>query len=108
MRAFVEMRKFISNNAALLDLMATIEYRQLEYQRSTDERFDRVFGYLDAHSLPEESVFAKLKVKARTTPRYRKEAQKCLWTSSKQGREGGNGENLQRKAGRGSNKGMGE
>lgn len=59
MRAFVEMRKFISNNAALLDRMATIEYRQLEYQRSTDERFDRVFGYLDAHSLPSQKVFFK-------------------------------------------------
>lgn len=57
MRAFVEMRKFIANNAALLDRMATIEYRQLEYQQSTDERFDKVFGYLDAHTLPSEKIF---------------------------------------------------
>ncbi|WP_206214442.1 ORF6N domain-containing protein [Adlercreutzia sp. ZJ141] len=59
MRAFVEMRKFIANNATLLDRMATIEHRQLEYQQSTDERFDRVFGYLDAHALPSQKVFFK-------------------------------------------------
>ncbi|WP_282191903.1 ORF6N domain-containing protein [Adlercreutzia caecimuris] len=59
MRAFVEMRKFIANNAALLDRMATIEYRQLEYQQSTDERFDKVFGYLEAHALPSQKIFFK-------------------------------------------------
>ncbi len=59
MRAFVEMRKFITSNAALLDRMATIEYRQLEYQQSTDDRFDRIFGYLDAYALPSQKVFFK-------------------------------------------------
>ena len=59
MDAFVEMRRFIASNAALLDRMATIEYRQLEYQQSTDERFDKVFGYLDAHALPSQKIFFK-------------------------------------------------
>ncbi len=59
MDAFVEMRRFIASNAALLDRMATIEYRQLEYQQSTDERFDKVFGYLDAHALPSQKLFFK-------------------------------------------------
>lgn len=59
MDAFVEMRRFIASNNALLDRMAAIEYRQLEYQQSADERFDKVFGYLDAHALPSQKVFFK-------------------------------------------------
>lgn len=59
MRAFVEMRRFLANNAAILDRMAALEYRQLEYQQSADERFDRVFGYLEAHALPSQKVFFK-------------------------------------------------
>lgn len=59
MDAFVEMRRFIASNNALLDRMAAIEYRQLEYQQSADERFDKVFGYLDAHALPSQKIFFK-------------------------------------------------
>ncbi len=43
MRAFAEMRRFISNNALLFERISSIELKQLEYQKSTDERFDRVF-----------------------------------------------------------------
>lgn len=59
MRAFVEMRKFIASNAALLDRMATVEFRQLEYQKNTDERFEKVFSYLESHTLPSEKIFFK-------------------------------------------------
>ena len=44
MDSFVEMRRFIAGNAALLDRVRGVELRQLEYQRTTDERFERVIS----------------------------------------------------------------
>lgn len=59
MRAFVEMRHFLAGNAALLERVAGLEYRQLAYQKSTDERFDKIFAYLDSHELPKQKIFFK-------------------------------------------------
>ena len=52
MRAFVEMRHFIASNAAMFEQIRAVELKQLEYQRSTDERFERVFDYMDQHKAP--------------------------------------------------------
>ncbi len=41
MRAFVEMRRFIANNALLFDRISNIELKQLEYQKQTDESWSR-------------------------------------------------------------------
>lgn len=57
MRAFVEMRHFIANNAAMFDQIRAVELRQLEYQKSTDERFERVFDYMESHDAPKQKVF---------------------------------------------------
>ena len=57
MRAFVEMRRFITNNAAMFEQIRSVELRQLEYQKSTDERFERVFNYMEAHDAPRQKVF---------------------------------------------------
>lgn len=57
MRAFVEMRHFIAGNAAMFDQIRAVELRQLEYQRTTDERFERVFDYMEAHDAPRQKVF---------------------------------------------------
>lgn len=57
MRTFVEMRRFISNNALLFERISSIELKQLEYQKSTDERFDRVFQYIDDHAESEQKIF---------------------------------------------------
>ena len=46
MRAFVEMRHFVAANAAVFERIRDVELRRLEYQRSTDERFERVFEYM--------------------------------------------------------------
>lgn len=48
MSAFVQMRRFLLDNAGLLQRMSIVETRQLEYQRRTDERFNRVFNCLEA------------------------------------------------------------
>ena len=37
MRTFVEMRRFIANNALLFERVSAVELRQLEYQKQTDE-----------------------------------------------------------------------
>lgn len=57
MRAFVEMRHFIANNALLFEKVSDIELKQLEYQKSTDERFDKVFQYIEDHAESEQKIF---------------------------------------------------
>ena len=60
MRAFVEMRRFIASNALLFERMNAVELRQLEYQRTTDERFGRVFDYIEEQSradAPTQKIF---------------------------------------------------
>lgn len=57
MRTFVEMRHFFANNAAMFEQIRAVELRQLEYQRTTDERFERVFDYMETHAAPRQKVF---------------------------------------------------
>ena len=57
MNTFVEMRHFIANNALLFEKVSHIELKQLEYQKSTDERFDKVFQYIEDHAEAEQKVF---------------------------------------------------
>lgn len=57
MRAFVEMRRFIASNANLFEQIRSVELRQLEYQKTTDERFERVFDYMETHDAPKQKVF---------------------------------------------------
>lgn len=57
MDAFVEMRHFIADNAHMFEQIRTVELRQLEYQKATDERFERVFDYMETHEAPNQKVF---------------------------------------------------
>lgn len=57
MESFVEMRHFIASNAAMFDQIRAVELRQLEYQKTTDERFERVFDYMETHEAPKQKVF---------------------------------------------------
>lgn len=64
MRAFVEMRHFIADNAHMFEQIKSVEQRQIEtstqlaeYQKTTDERFERVFDYMEAHEEPRQKVF---------------------------------------------------
>lgn len=57
MRAFREMRRFIANNALLFEKVSDIELKQLQYQKSTDERFDKVFQYIEDHAESEQKIF---------------------------------------------------
>ena len=64
MRAFVEMRRFLTGNAVMLEHIRALELRQaedhihqLEYQKTSDERFERVFDYMETHDAPRQKVF---------------------------------------------------
>ena len=46
MRAFVEMRRFIANNALLFERISNVELKQLEYQKKTDEKLEQIFEYI--------------------------------------------------------------
>ena len=57
MNTFVEMRRFIANNALLFEKVSDIELKQLEYQKSTDEKFDKVFKYIEDRAESEQKIF---------------------------------------------------
>ncbi len=49
MDAFVEMRHFIADNAHMFEQIRSIDHRLDGLERSTDERFERVFDYMETH-----------------------------------------------------------
>ncbi|MGI6535328.1 MAG: ORF6N domain-containing protein [Eggerthellaceae bacterium] len=57
MDAFVEMRHFIADNAHMFERIRSIDNRLDSLERSTDERFERVFDYMEAHEAPSQKVF---------------------------------------------------
>ncbi len=57
MRSFVEMRRFIATNSRLFERVSNVELKQLEYQKSTDERFNKVFQYIEDHAESEQKIF---------------------------------------------------
>ena len=57
MNAFVEMRRFMANNSMLFERIADVELKQLEYQKSTDEKFEKVFEYISDHAETEQKIF---------------------------------------------------
>jgi hypothetical protein len=60
MRAFTAMRRFLANNAQMIQRMETIEYHQLtmkQHQEKTDKRIDEVFRRIDQYNLPPQGIF---------------------------------------------------
>lgn len=57
MRAFVEMRKFLATNSLILNRVDELEVKQLEYQKNTDEKFDKLFQYIEDHAESEQRIF---------------------------------------------------
>ena len=55
MRAFVEMRRFIANNALLFERISNVELKQLEYQKQTDEKLEQIFEYISEHEEASQS-----------------------------------------------------
>jgi len=57
MKSFVEMRRFIANNSLLFERISTVELRQLEYQKQTDEKLEQIFEYISEHEESSQKVF---------------------------------------------------
>ena len=57
MKAFTEMRYFILNNKMLFEKISNIELKQIEYQKSTDDKFEKVFEYISEHKEKEQKIF---------------------------------------------------
>ena len=57
MRAFREMRHFIANNALLFEKISAVELRQLEHQKESDEKFDKIFEYISDHEESNQKIF---------------------------------------------------
>ena len=57
MRAFVEMRRFIAKNELLFERISTVELKQLEYQKRTDEKLEQIFEYISEHEESSQKIF---------------------------------------------------
>lgn len=57
MTAFVEMRHFIASNALLFERISQVELRQLDYERKTDRKLDKIFEYISDHAESAQKVF---------------------------------------------------
>ncbi len=58
MDAFVEMRKFLSENANIFSRLDNIEKKQLSYQIQSDKKFEQIFKALEDKSIkPKQGIF---------------------------------------------------
>lgn len=57
MNAFVEMRRFITNNTLLFERISNVELKQLEYQKQTDEKLEQIFEYISEHEESSQKIF---------------------------------------------------
>ncbi len=57
MRAFVEMRRFIASNSLLFEHISSVELKQLEYQKQTDEKLEQIFEYISEHKESSQKIF---------------------------------------------------
>ncbi|MCD7726464.1 MAG: ORF6N domain-containing protein [Clostridiales bacterium] len=57
MDAFIELRRFASNNAVMFERISAVELRQLQYQQQTDEKLEQIFEYISEHEESSQKVF---------------------------------------------------
>jgi hypothetical protein len=57
MRAFVEMRKFIQNNANVFARLDSVERRQITFESKTEKNFEIVFQALESGEPPKQGIF---------------------------------------------------
>ena len=57
MQAFREMRHFIANNTLMFERIRSVELKQLEYQKQSDEKFDQIFNYISDHKESSQKIF---------------------------------------------------
>jgi hypothetical protein len=57
MDAFVEMRHFLSNNALMFARINEMEINQITFQKSTEEKFEKIFNYISQHEESSQKIF---------------------------------------------------
>ena len=57
MNAFVKMRRFLAENALMFDKLNSLELKQLEYQKESNEKFDQIFAYISEHEEVGQKIF---------------------------------------------------
>ncbi len=57
MNAFVKMRRFLAENALMFERLNSLEMKQLEYQKNSEEKFDKIFDYISEHEESSQKVF---------------------------------------------------
>ncbi len=57
MDTFVEMRRFLASNALMFERINKMEVKQLAFQKSTEEKFDKIFHYISEHEEPSQKIF---------------------------------------------------
>lgn len=57
MNAFVKMRRFLAKNALMFDKLNSLELKQLEYQKESNEKFDQIFAYISEHEEVGQKIF---------------------------------------------------
>lgn len=57
MNAFVKMRHFLAENSLMFDKLNRLELKQIEYQKESDKKFERIFNYISEHEEVSQKVF---------------------------------------------------
>lgn len=57
MNTFVKMRRFMAENALMFDKLNSLELKQLEYQKESNEKFDQIFAYISEHEEVGQKIF---------------------------------------------------
>jgi len=57
MNTFVKMRRFLAENAMMFDRLSSLEVKQLEYQKESNEKFDKIFAYISEHEEIGQRIF---------------------------------------------------
>ena len=57
MNSFVKMRRFLAENALMFDKLYSLELKQLEYQKESNEKFNQIFMYISEHEEVRQRIF---------------------------------------------------
>lgn len=57
MNTFVKMRGFLEENALMFERLSNLELKQLQYQKESNEKFDKIFAYISEHEEAEQHIF---------------------------------------------------
>lgn len=57
MNTFVKMRRFLAENALMFDKLNSLELKQLEYEKKSNEKFNQIFTYISEHEEVGQKIF---------------------------------------------------